>query len=1420
MYLLPLFVLLHVGILPAQVFNMSGAPVFSCSGQFFDSGGGAGNYPDNQNLHTTICPDGTGNTHILLRFEQLALAAGDTLCLLDGSTVFAPAIACYTGLGHPLPLEVKASPANTGGCLTAVFASDGQGTAPGWSAVIQCVACTLPAPTNVQVVQMRNGQMHWRWDDVPGSLGFEVSVNGSPWEPSNLPLGHIVSGLQAGDIVLLEIRPISPNPACSVLSVSVNKTYVECTLTISLVSLAPARCAGTATGTAVVRANGAVGPAQFFVVGSGQPFSNGNFIEFFAAGNYQVAVHDSAGCRDTVAFRIEEPPPIAVQTSVVNARCFADNSGATSASASGGVGNFTFRWQRCQGGNIINGPVASDLFAGCYAVTVQDANGCTATATATIGEPPPFVFSSAQDSVRCYGGADGRAMISAGGATPPYSYLWSNGDGGPMADSLKAGFHSVTVTDGVGCQAVTLVQVLQPPILRLDSIWVVGVTCFGGSDGAVSAWAIGGSPPLAYAWDNQVSGPGLAGIPAGTYTVTVTDRKGCTVSATATVGSPAAIQVQKVVQNETCVGTCDGSADLTVTGGTPPYSLDWQHPSIPPGQTSLQLLCPGVYRFTVLDSRNCAAQDSITVAAALPLELASSVQPPRCAGGNDGSVQVSVQGGTPPYYYQWSNGQTAPSVVNVACGTYTLTLSDALSCTQTTTAVVPCPTPVVVDSLTVSDVSCFGSANGSAAVFARGGTGALMFLWSDPNQQVAPVAVNLLAGTYTVTVSDANGCSATATAVVAQPPALQATLFSRPVTCLNGNNGEAWAVVSGGRPPYTYLWDTQAKDSLLIDLKAGFYTLTITDANGCTIVPPAVAVTQPVSSLQAQVVVIQRACFSGGGGIAQADAVGSNGPPYSYTWNNQTTAPTATNLSAGTYTVTVADALGCTVAQSVTVGRWDSIVVSIAVIAPTCPNGQNGQASINRLEGGAGNGIRENYTLQWNVPGVGDTIYLSDLSSGQRIALTVTDNAGCTATFERRIDSLPPIHPFLQVDSIACFGYATGAVRVTGVQSVRPILTYLWSTGLGGLAIGQLPAGVYTITVTDGQGCSGTASVVLTEPPPLEGTLQVQSIACPGDRNGLVRALPSGGTPPYAFAWNTGASADRIENLGPGTYTVTVSDHKGCTRAIATELQPPAPLSIEIQTSPPTCFGYRNGWAALLVKSGLPPLRYRLNGGDLSGSNTFLGLSAGTYVAAVLDGKGCLTEVPFDIAQPLPVGVVVPADTTIVLGDSLLLQADVSNAVGGATLAWQSALVDSVRCADPPECTAVWVKPPYANTYTATATDANGCAGSASVRVQVEKPRGVYVPTAFSPNGDGQNDRLWVHGKSRQIRRVHLFQVFDRWGEQVFEARDFALNDETQSWDGFFRGQPAQAGVYVWVVEVEYRDGYQERLHGSVLLVR
>lgn len=1415
-----LFGLLACGALPAQVFNMNGAPVFSCSGTFFDAGGSASNYPNNQNLHTTICPDGMSTTQIALRFDSLLLAVGDTLCLLDGSTVFAPIITCYGGPASTAAFWVKASPVNTGGCLTVMFRSDAQGTAAGWSAAIQCVPCVLPAPANVQVVQMRNGDMRWRWDDVPGSTGFEVSVNGSPWQPANEPLGHTVSGLSPGDVVLLEIRPVSPNPNCTVQTISVNKTYVECTLALTLASVSHARCAATTTGSAIVLANGAIGPVQFFVVDDPTPFPNGNFTNFFAAGDYAIAAHDSAGCRDTVAFRIEEPPLLTVQTVMTNARCFADNSGIASATASGGTGSYTFRWQRCQGGPVLNGPTVPDLFAGCYAVTVQDANGCTAVAQGIIGEPPPFSFQSSQDSVRCNGEANGRATISASGATPPYTYQWSNGDKGTTADSLKAGFHSVTVTDTIGCQAVTLVQVLQPPLLRFDSLQAVGVTCFGGSDGLVSALALGGNPPLTYAWSNQQTGPVLTGLSAGTYTVVVTDRRGCTAAGTITVSTPPAITAQKDVQAERCAGQCDGAAVLTLNGGTPPLDIVWTTPGIPPGQTAPNNLCSGTYQFVVSDARHCSIADSFVVAGALQLTLTFQLQAPSCAGSFNGSIEVVAQGGASPYQYLWGNGRTENPLTGLSCGTYSVTVSDALGCTQRGTATLPCAAPLIVDSVRTTPVLCFGGANGSARVFARGGTGALSFLWSDPNQQVAALAVNLTAGTYTVTISDANSCSTTATASVTQPPALQAALFSKPITCSQGSDGVAWVVVSGGTPPYTYLWNTQQTDSLLTGLGPGFYTLTITDAKGCTLTPLPVAVSSPSSSLQVTAVVTQRACFSGGGGAARAEATGGNGAPYTYTWSNQTLGPEATNLSTGTYTVTASDALGCTAVQTVSIGRWDSIVVSIAIIAPTCPNDRNGQASINRLEGGAGNGVRENYRLQWNVPGVGDTIYLGNLSSGQIVSLTVTDNAGCTAVFERRIDSLPPIRPFLQVDSITCFGQNNGAVRVASVQSVRPIASYRWSNSIVSQSIIQLPPGTYTVTATDVQGCTGTASATLTEPPALSVQLQTQSVLCPGDRNGLAQALPTGGTPPYTFAWSTGAATARIENLGPGTYTLTLSDRNGCSLTTSTNLQPPAPLMVEVQTAAPTCFGDANGRAILTVLGGPPPLRFRLNGGPFGGSSAFVGLKAGTYTATVLDGKGCLTDVSFEIPQPLPVYVAITSDTTLLLGDSLRLEADAFNAVGDALFTWRSALADSVHCADPPECSTVWITPPYSNTYTAIATDANGCTGSASVRVRVEKPRGVYVPTAFTPNGDGANDRLVVHGKSRQIHRIHLFRVYDRWGEQVFEARDFAPNDDAYGWDGFFRGQPAQTGVYTWYVEVEYRDGYKERQRGNTTLGR
>jgi gliding motility-associated-like protein len=264
----------------------------------------------------------------------------------------------------------------------------------------------------------------------------------------------------------------------------------------------------------------------------------------------------------------------------------------------------------------------------------------------------------------------------------------------------------------------------------------------------------------------------------------------------------------------------------------------------------------------------------------------------------------------------------------------------------------------------------------------------------------------------------------------------------------------------------------------------------------------------------------------------------------------------------------------------------------------------------------------------------------------------------------------------------------------------------------------------------------------------------------------------------------------------------------------------PDSLIIQFQNTDPQCFGGNNGRVQLLVSGGNMPYRYSLDGGPFGGSSAYIGLPAGDYTLRVRDDHGCITEISTSLTNPPPITVLLGPDTTVVLGQPVLLSPEVNNAFGLTGNAWHSALLEHLVCVDTPACTELLVQPLFTNTYFLTVTDANGCTGKASQKVSVEKPRGVYVPTGFSPNGDLENDRLLVHGKSRQVRNIRLFRVYDRWGELVFEDRNFNVNDATRGWDGQWRGKDCDPGVYVWYLEAEFQDGYEETLKGEVTLIR
>ena len=365
-----------------------------------------------------------------------------------------------------------------------------------------------------------------------------------------------------------------------------------------------------------------------------------------------------------------------------------------------------------------------------------------------------------------------------------------------------------------------------------------------------------------------------------------------------------------------------------------------------------------------------------------------------------------------------------------------------------------------------------------------------------------------------------------------------------------------------------------------------------------------------------------------------------------------------------------------------------------------------------------------------------------------------------------------------------------------------------------------VPAGMYGVTVTDSEGCTGASTATVFEPAPLIVQLDIQALVCNSDSNGAIRALVQGGTPGYAYAWSNANIQEQITGLGPDIYTVTVTDQSGCTNSASHTLVQPNSPAIQVEVTDPACFGGKDGIAHLAVTGAATPYRYSLDGQTYAGSSVFLGLAAGQYLAYVLDGMGCVTNVAISVGQPPAVTASLGPGVSLTLGDSLLLTPDVFNAVGLTAYTWQSALVDSIRCVDPPDCSTVLVQPEFDNTYKVTVTDANNCRGETQIQVAVEKPRGVHIPTAFSPNGDAVNDLLVVYGKSRQIKQVNLFRLYDRWGELLYEDLQFAPNNEQRGWNGQFRGQDCQAGVYAWYVEVEYVDGYTEAKRGNTILIR
>ncbi len=818
------------------------------------------------------------------------------------------------------------------------------------------------------------------------------------------------------------------------------------TVTVKPIPAAPSLAASPGTTTAnqpiTVTASGCSGTVNWNASGG---TANGSQYTFTAAGSYPVSATCTVdGCTSPAStalnVTISPCPTITLATtSQSNVSCFGLNDGSFTVAASGGTGAYSYS---VNGGNSQSSGSFTGLAAGTYNVTATDVNGCTGTTAVTISQPASLAVTSAsQTNVACFGGTTGAAAINAPtGGTAPYAYNWTPGDpagdGSRSVSSLSAGSYQVTVTDANGCQTTQGFTITQPTsALAVQTSGQSNVSCFGLSDGSLSVSASGGTSGYSYSvngGDSQNSGT-FSNLAAGTYNVTATDANGCSaVNATVTITQPAAVPTLTLSANP---GTSTNNQPITVTAnGCDNGTVNW----------------------------NAARSSDEWIA----------------AGGTADGNQYTF---TAPGSYTISATCTVGGCTSPASASLNVTIS-------------PCPT-ITLNTTSQSNVSCFGRSDGGFTVSASGGAAPYAYSVNGGDSQGGGSFANRAAGTYTVTVTDNNNCTANTTVTITQPTVLAVMPAAQTnVACFGAATGAAAInTPTGGTAPYAYDWTpgdpTGDGTPSVSGLGAGSYQVTVTDGNGCQATQD-FTITQPASALAVQTGgQTNVSCFgSSDGSLSVSASGGTSGYTYSLNGGDSQGGGSFTGLAAGTYTVTVTDANGCTASSSqITLSQPDAVPAPTLSASPgTTTANQPITVTANGCDGG---------TVNWNASG--------GTASGNQYTFTAPDSytisatctvGGCTgpasAPLSLTIEPCPVITASVSGNTSVVFGYGSNCTTLTasGSGGAGPY-SFAWSSGATTAAAQLCPeaATTYTVTATDANGCVSE---------PVQVTVNVQDVRC------------------------------------------------------------------------------------------------------------------------------------------------------------------------------------------------------------------------------------------------------------------------------------------------------------------------------------
>jgi hypothetical protein len=974
-----------------------------------------------------------------------------------------------------------------------------------------------------------------------------------------------------------------------------------CTQTITIVPVAATAvatniaCNGAANGAIALTINGGIAPYTYNWGNNITTQNRGNL----SAGTYNVTITDATGCTATATATITEPSVLNATATTTNTICNA-NSGTITLSVSGGTAPYTYNW-----GNNITTQNRTSLAVGTYTVTVTDAKGCTKTLNTTINQSTTNITVTPTAVNATCSANNGSVTLAISGGTAPYTYLWSNNATMQNLSNIGGGTYSVTVTDANGCTKTASATVNQSTANITATTTVTNASC-SSNTGSITLAVSGGTAPYTYLWNNNATTQNLSNLSGGAYSVTITDANGCTKTASATVNqSTANITVTGTATNVTCNGGNNGAVNLTISGGTTPYTYSWTG-----GATSKNISgkIAGTYTVVVTDANGCSKAATFTITQPNAIVLSAVATNVSCHGNGNGSIDLSVNGGTAPYTYNWNlgsnnnssytwwwwwwcnsnnNNNTASTqdVSGLDAGSYSVTVTDANGCTATGSYTITEPSTLSVN-VSKTNVSCKDGNNGTITLNVNGGTAPYTYSWS--NNATTQNLNNLTAGSYSVTITDANGCTENATVNIYQPNnGISANANITNVTCKGSSTGHINLSVSGGSYPYTYSWTGGATTQDLHNKAAGTYTVLITDGNGCSI-SKTYTVTEPATALSLSAVISNVSCKNGDNGAIDLSVTGGAGP-YTYNWNlgssnnnnnncynwwwwwcnsncnnnyNSSNTQDVNGLEEGNYSVTVTDANGCSVSATYTITEpATAVTVNVSKTNVTCKNGNNGTITLS-VSGGVAP-----YTYNWgsNIT----TQNRNNLTAGN-YNVTVTDANGCTKTVSTTITQPSTgINITGTVTNVSCNNGNNGAVNVSVSGGSSPY-SYSWTGGATTQDISNKGAGIYTVNVTDANGCSDNKVFTITEPSAITASIGVSPTVTVtngqpytiyngyGSQSVTLSVSTSGGNGGYSYSWSPASSCSNSHVSNPTvspnsttTYTVTITDNKGCTKTVS-----------------------------------------------------------------------------------------------------------------------------------------------------------------------------------------------------------------------------------------------------------------------------